>query len=72
MKISHINIRSIFTGFDEFSTLVLTNKLDIIFVTETWLTDGVGSQAVSLPEYNFFRKDRSYGRGGGSSCICKI
>lgn len=60
-----------FTGFDEFSVMVQTNGLDIIFVTETWLTEGVGSEVVTIPEYNFFRKDRLVGRGGGVAAYVK-
>lgn len=71
MKIAHINIRSIFTGFDDFARIVEENDFDVIMVTETWLNDGVESAVVCLPGYKIFRKDRVYGRGGGVAAYVK-
>ena len=47
-KIAHLNLRSIFTGFQEFVDMVETNDFDVIAVTETWLTPNVSSDMVSL------------------------
>lgn len=71
MKIAHINLRSIFTGFNEFTTLILENDFDIVMVTETWLSDDVSSDVVVIPGYRFFRKDRST-RGGGVGAYVKL
>lgn len=70
MKIAHLNIRSIFTGFDHFSHIVQENDFDVVVITETWLNNGVDSAHVSLPGYNFFRRDR-VGRGGGVAAYVK-
>lgn len=64
MKIAHVNIRSLFTGFIEFSALVINKQFDVVMVTETWLSDDVLSDIVAIPGYRFIRKDRST-RGGG-------
>lgn len=64
MKIGHINIRSILSGFNEFRNLILEQDFDVIAVTETWLSDAVDSDVVEIPGYQFLRKDRK-GRGGG-------
>lgn len=65
MKIAHLNVRSMFTGFDEFLTLVHRENFDIILLTETWLTDVITSNLFNIPGYIFFRHDRAHGRGGG-------
>lgn len=64
MKIAHINIRSIFTGFNEFSEIVLKEDFDIVAVTETWLSGGVELGAVAIQGYKFFHWPRT-SRGGG-------
>lgn len=64
VKIGHLNVRSLFTGFEEFSDLVLKNDLDIMCVSETWLNKDVPSDVVNIPNYSFFRMDR-VSRGGG-------
>lgn len=71
MKIAHINLRSIFTGFNEFSTLILEKDLDVVMVTETWLSGDISSDIVTIPGYRFFRKDRAT-RGGGVGAYVKL
>ena len=64
-RIAHLNLRSIFTGFQEFVDLINDNDFDVVAVTETWLNAEILSDAVSINEYNLVRKDRPIGRGGG-------
>lgn len=64
MKIAHINIRSIFTGFNDFSRIVLEEDFDILAVSETWLSDDVDVNLVAIPGYHFLHKPRAT-RGGG-------
>lgn len=64
VKIGHLNVRSLFTGFDQFSDLVISNGLDIMCVSETWLNKDIPSDVVNIPNYSFLRKDR-LNRGGG-------
>lgn len=63
-KLGHLNVRSLFTGFQTFSALMTDNNFDVFCVTETWLNENIPSDIVYIPNYNFFRKDRA-GRGGG-------
>lgn len=70
MKIAHLNIRSIFTGFQEFREIVIDNDLDVMLLSETWLGPDHKSDMVSIPGYIFFRKDRA-GRGGGVGAYVK-
>lgn len=64
MKIAHLNIRSVFTGFNNFAVLVREQQFDVVLVTETWLSPNILDEIVALPGYTFLRKDRT-GRGGG-------
>lgn len=70
MKIGHLNIRSIFTGFNEFVNLVQENDFCVMMLTETWLSDDVNSQGINIPGYDIIRKDR-IGRGGGVAAYIK-
>nr|CAH7755753.1 unnamed protein product [Callosobruchus chinensis] len=64
MSFAHLNCRSLFTGFDQISSLLSINSYDIFAVTETWLNEDVLSEAVAIDGYEFYRRDRA-GRGGG-------
>lgn len=77
IKIGHLNARSLGTGFDFFTGVVLSSSFDIMCVSETWLNDNLPSDYFSIPNYRVFRHDR-HTRGGGV-CIyardifdCKI
>lgn len=70
MKIGHLNVRSLFTGFDELKRIIIEKEFDIIFLSETWLSEDDSSRPFEIPNYNFFRKDR-VGRGGGVAVYIK-
>ena len=40
-------------------------KIDIIIVTDTWLSDNIPREAVNISGYTLIRKDRVNGLGGG-------
>lgn len=69
-KIGHLNARSLSTGFDHFSNLVLENNFDILCVSETWLNANIPTHIINIPGFNFVRKDRN-GRGGGIGVYVK-
>jgi hypothetical protein len=53
---------------DELSIYAKQNDLDVIGITETWLTENIGNSEISIENYTLYRKDRSNikgGRGGG-------
>lgn len=70
IKLGHLNARSLFTGFNEFSNLVHHNMFDIFGVSETWLSTSVESRVVEIPDYHILRNDRS-GREGGIAVYVK-
>lgn len=69
LNICHANIQSLcarqLSKLNEFKMCFLDSKLDIICVTETWLTENVSHDLISVDGYNLVRSDRNYSRGGG-------
>ena len=49
----------------DLQALLLTDCVDIIALTETWLDDNFLDSELHRNDYNIFRKDRSNRRGGG-------
>ena len=67
---SHLNIRSMNTGFDEFVNYLNDYGFDVLGLSETWLTSDYDNSMFSIPGYNFIRKDRA-ARGGGVGIYVK-
>ena len=59
------NVRSLSGKVDELSVIANINDIDIICITETWLTDTIPDSTVSLQNFNMFRNDRTSSVGGG-------
>lgn len=70
MQFAHVNVRSLLSGFNDFVTIVLENGFDIVGITETWLSNDVATEAVNIPGYSFYRRDRG-SRGGGVGIYVK-
>ena len=64
LKVGHLNVRSIFTGFNELKQLLSLCNLDVLALSETWLSVDQLSNAFNIPNYTMVRRDR-LGRGGG-------
>ena len=60
-----LNARSVRHKVFDLQALLLTDCVDIIALTETWLDDNFLDSELLLDGYNIFRKDRSNRRGGG-------
>ena len=73
-KIVHLNCRSIYNKITQLS--LLTENIDLLCLTETWLHDMYTDVMVTIPGKKCFRWDRSNGhcngvdkvRGGGLAC----
>lgn len=82
INICHLNIQSLcarqLSKFEEFKNVFIGSKLDLICLSETWLTDSVSDNIISMDGYKLLRNDRKYSRGGGlcvyykSDLNCKI
>lgn len=62
--VCQLNVRSIFTGFNELNLLLHQYEIDVLAVTETWLSENIRDNVITIPNYVFYRKDR-LSRGGG-------
>ena len=66
IKIVHVNIHSIVNKIDQIRDTF--TGLDIIVISETWLTPAIADAYVAIPGYNLVRLDRMSSikkRGGG-------
>lgn len=69
LNICHINIQSIcarqMSKFNELKLCISDSKLDIVCLTESWLSDSVDDELIAIDGYKLIRNDRQYSRGGG-------
>ena len=66
------NLRSIVNKYDYVSNhLKINSNVDILFITETWLTPLVSDAAVCPDGFSIMRADRSSSKGGGVCIIYK-
>ena len=61
-KIGHVNIRSLSNKMDELTLII--PKFDVFSVSETWLSDSVDNDSISVSVYNVYRHDRGHPYGG--------
>ena len=68
----NVNARSLSTEkMDELLAVARNNEVSLICVTETWFSEYVPLESVSLPGYCCERRDRLDRRGGGVACYIK-
>ena len=65
----HVNARSLLRYFDDLASLVSTERLHIIAISETWLDSSVSNNKIHLAGFNLFRIDRNRS-GGGVAVYC--
>ena len=71
LRFCTVNIRSIRNKYVGFLDYILSNKVDVCAITETWLTkDDDAIRAACQPEgYTFLDHNRSSGRRGGGTAV---
>ena len=60
VKFGHINSRSLYPKKDEIEFIITKNDFDVFCISETWLSEHVKDNDISLPGYNICRKDRKH------------
>ena len=56
--------------FDEITSLVVEQRLDIFAVSETWLNQEISSDLLCIPGFSpMFRRDRNNGRRAGGVAL---
>ncbi|XP_032364024.1 uncharacterized protein LOC116677977, partial [Etheostoma spectabile] len=61
----HLNVRSLVSKREQIEHLLYYYDVDFMGLSETWLKSSSPEAAVSLPDYQTFRKDRDQEKGGG-------
>ena len=65
------NVRSLLPKVDYFRNYVSVYEPSVIGVTESWLSRDVPSSLFCPTNYNIYRKDRLYAKGGGSLILVR-
>ena len=68
-SIGHINARSLAPRLNEVCHLIHSEKLEILCISESWLTEEILDAVLLVPGYRLFRCDRPGGRRGGGVAI---
>ena len=63
-KLVHLNVRSLVKKIDQVRILLGEANLDVITLSETWLSEAVHSNTVELDSYILYRQDRHFKRVG--------
>ena len=58
LKISHLNIRSMYPKLDSIRLLLKDQSFDIFTISETWLNPTITRQELLIPGYTILRQDR--------------
>ena len=58
LKISHLNIRSMYPKLDAIRLLLRDQPFDIFTISETWLNPTITRQELLIPGYTILRQDR--------------
>ena len=69
LKIGHLNVRSLTAHLDQVNLLLLREQLDVLCLSETWLTEIIDTSALLLPGYTICRRDRKTKKIGGGVAI---
>jgi hypothetical protein len=66
IKFAHLNIQSLNNKIDELKNYLAVNKIAIMSINETWLSN---NSKINIPNYSIVRKERPNGQHGGGVCI---
>ena len=69
IRLAHLNAGSLVKHFHEVKDTLLTGFYDFIGITETWLTNDISDEMITVEGYHILRADRGT-RGGGVAVYC--
>ena len=64
LRIAHINVNSLRNKVDELSSLITSETISVLAVSETHLDNSITDTGVGISGYNIFRNDRNIFGGG--------
>ena len=69
LRVGHLNVRSVTKHLDDINHLLVSERLDVLCLSETWLSENMDSSTLVFPGYTVVRRDRSGRSGGGVAII---
>ena len=69
LKVGHLNVRSLTAHLDEVNLLLLREQMDVLCLSETWLTEAVDPATLLFPGYTICRCDGRVKKSGGGVAI---
>ena len=72
LRIGHLNVRSLTNKLDEVNLFLHDNDLDLLCLSETWLTPQILDSFLVFPGYGIVRRDRDGRRGGGVAIVHRV
>ena len=76
LNLVHLNIRSLWNKIDLFKTTFKSSNVDILGISESWLSNAIPDALVNIPGYTILRQDRKYSgndatqiKKGGGVCL---
>ncbi|BHF79034.1 hypothetical protein SprV_0602215100 [Sparganum proliferum] len=61
----YTNVQSILPKFDELKIHICALSIDVVSLTESWLSENVDDRELMLPGFQLFQRDRRERQGGG-------
>ena len=58
LRVGHLNVRSLTRHLDDINHLLQAARLDVLCLSESWLTETMDSSILLFPGYTIVRKDR--------------
>ena len=65
------NVQSLLPKIDECHAILSIKQPDIFCITETWLTEDIGSSLINTQNYSICRNDRKLRHGGGTAIFIR-
>ena len=69
LKVAHLNVNRLYNKTDSIRELLADTSLDILGLSETWLTADILDNEISIQGYSILRRDRPNGKQGGGIVI---
>ena len=58
---SLMNVRSLLPKIDELSARISFQPTNVIAITESWLSEDIDDNLLSIEGFNIYQKDRAFG-----------
>lgn len=64
-RIAHYNVRSLIPKLDSIKLWLEPNDIDVVTITETWLSPNIPMSMIEFENYHILRQDRTTGKKRG-------